>query len=513
MTTKKEGVLVSMLLSSFRANGSIAGGGRQLSFLKRLFAVGIIALPLAVGMSAIAKPGTGGAVTLPGKLSLAQCIEIALENNHARPASRLSVEIAQIQHKQVMSAYWPRMMLNATYAHLDESPNFLFPSTTVVIPPGVFGSTAMLFPTPEQDVQLMDPDTGIVSGNFAWLLYDGGMRRAMTTRTECGVDAARQDARRTDLKVVYDVKRMYYSSVLARRVHEIGEDTLARMELTLELTENLYKKGSGKVKKTDYLRNKVVVEGIRSGVASLEKNVELAESALVYSMGLPWATTIELSASEIPFAPYHTDLEKLVGRSYQFNPDWAQLAAGLKAAEAKIDQDKSAHFPKVALTGSLTYLINSYDYGLATEKNKETWTIGVGLQLPIFEGFLTRNRIKEARARLGKLQHQKVLLREGIALQVRQMLLNMTAAQKQQAAGKAAHDAALANLDLTERAYQAELLETQDLISAQLMESFVAALYVKSLYDHADAQAHLDLVVGTEVQKQLKDVVEHVRKE
>ena len=81
-------------------------------------------------------------------------------------------------------------------------------------------------------------------------------------------------------------------------VVQIGRDALTRMEVTLELTENLYTKGSGKVKKTDYLRNKTVVEWLRTAVTSLGANEQLARSALTNSMGMDWEAPVEPAPQE-----------------------------------------------------------------------------------------------------------------------------------------------------------------------------------------------------------------------
>jgi signal transduction histidine kinase len=49
------------------------------------------------------------------------------------------------------------------------------------------------------------------------------------------LQAAKEEARWTDLQVVYDVRRIYYGAVLPRALVQIGKDALARMEVTLEL--------------------------------------------------------------------------------------------------------------------------------------------------------------------------------------------------------------------------------------------------------------------------------------
>jgi outer membrane protein len=96
------------------------------------------------------------------------------------------------------------------------------------------------------------------------------MRKGLREQSGGWLEMAKQDSRRTDLELVDSVKRLYYGAVLARQLHRVGNDTLARMEATLSLTETMYQEGSGKVKKTDYLDNKVMVESLRSAVALLE---------------------------------------------------------------------------------------------------------------------------------------------------------------------------------------------------------------------------------------------------
>ena len=459
---------------------------------------------------------TASAEKAQGKLSLQECIDIALENNRKCTASKFAVQIAQAQHKQTLSAYWPQVLLKSSYTYMDEDPVFIFPAKTInsvntayitawkggpVVAGPIYSNVSS--DVPEDRVKIANRSTTFASLGLTYPLYTGGLRSAIAKQAKSGLNAAKEEARRTDLEVVYDVKRMYYACILARNLHRIGKDALARLETTLALTENLYKKGSGKVKKTDYLRNKTIVEAVRSAVAFLESNEQIAKAALINSMGLVWDAAVEPFDAEIPFNPYQADLKELVSSSYQFSPDWAKLKAGLEAVEAQIDEAKSGYFPKIAITGNLNRIYNPYDYGVASGTNEKSWAVGVGMELPIFDGFLTQNKVKEARARLAKLEQEKILLKEGMALQIKHIFLRMVGAQKQQKANEEAAVTAQENRELNIRAYQDELVETQDVIEAQIMESFMKAQYQKSLYDHAQAQAHLDFVVGEQIKKVL----------
>lgn len=446
-----------------------------------------------------------------GTLTLKQCIDLALEINQSRAASRYSIEIAEAQHRQALSAYWPQIGVKVNYTIMDQDPNFIFPSQYISMPAG----TALVvqtpqgqmplstLPVPEQNVKLMDKKNFVASLNATLPLYTGGQVSALVRQAEQGMKAAREEARRTDLQVTYDTTRYYYGAVLARELHQIGRDALTRMEVTLDLTENLYTKGSGKVKKTDYLRNKTVVEWLRSAVTALGANEQMARAALTNSMGMDWEKPVEPAPEELPFIPAKGELRELVSGAYNFNPDWARLEAGLAAAAAKIDEANSGHFPKIGLFGNLTGIGNSYDKGIVTSDNKTSWAIGIGLELPLFNGLRTTNEVREARARLEKLKYQQILLKEGIALQVKHIFIQLMSSQQQKVSSEAAAVSSEENRSLNERAYQEELVETKDVIEAQLTESLMKAQYRKALYDHLEARANLDFIVG----KQITDII------
>jgi outer membrane protein len=470
--------------------------------------IAILTLPLMV----FADQGSENGTQLR-KANLEECIQEALKNNHRRPASQYAVEMAEAQHRQALAAYWPQIGAKGGYQRMDESPNFIFPSSNIPLPMG--GSLPITIPglgtipvssvqVPPQDVKLMDEDNYRVSLDATWLLYDGGMRKGYREQSGGWLDMMKQECRRTDLEIEDSVRRLYYGAVLAAQLHKVGGDTLARMEATLNLTETMYKEGSGRVKKTDWLENKVTVESLRSMVASLEKNELMAQAALANTMGMSWNSSIKPADTEMPFTPFNDRLEGLVGTAYQFSPDWAKIEAGIRAAEGAVNTAKSGHYPKLALTGELFKWWNDYDGGMATDRNKDGWTVGVGVEIPLFSGFLTQNKIAEAKARVSKIKEEQFLLKEGLGLQIRDIFLSLEAAEKSHKATLDAMNASSENRDLNTRAYQQELVETEKVIRAQLMEALMSAQHYKACYDHIALQSQLNLVVGTEILKKIE---------
>jgi outer membrane protein TolC len=62
------------------------------------------------------------------KLTLAECIDLALKNNRIRKISKASLEIADAQYKQALSSFWPQLTLTSTATRMEAAPLFVFPS-------------------------------------------------------------------------------------------------------------------------------------------------------------------------------------------------------------------------------------------------------------------------------------------------------------------------------------------------------------------------------------------------
>jgi outer membrane protein len=454
----------------------------------------VIALHASLAWAALQKEGP---------LTLDQCIAMALEQNQQRRISQLGVETAEAQLQQALSAYWPQVSFETAYSQLDEDINFIFPRETSQytisgLAPVPMTTTVTI---PAKDVKVMPRDNLVSRLQMVYPLCTGGLRGALVRQAEAGVAAARQVNRRSELQLVYDVQRIYYGAVLAQRLSDIGEQALQRLQATVELTEALYKGGSHAVNKRDYLRSKVIFESARSIVALMQSNVELAKAALANTMGLEWDKPLELAENQIPYTPIDVDLDKMVAGAYRFNPDWKQLEAAIDAYDAKVSEEKSRRWPQVGLTGTLWRWDNDMDNsGLATNDNEQGWSVGVGLKLPLFSGFLTTGKIRAARTQLEAMKARQLLFKGGLALQIKHAFLQMDQARRVRESTRVAAETATENRDLTERAYRMDLAGADDMIESQVMESLTQARAEESLYSYAAAQFLLGYLVGTQVE-------------
>lgn len=486
----------------------------------RIFTLGIV---IAQQFTYAAEPVADGV-----RLDLQKCIQLALANNDRGKISRDSVEMALAVHRQALSSWWPQISGRLLGSRTDEDTNFIFPSSSFQVPAGTMTVTpapitlpanlfgpgfpptnitlpmqpatvnipAQVMQIPEQNIKVMNRDTLLASVDVTLPLYTGGVRSSRIKQARAGVEAARQEERRTELEVTYDVRRLYYAVLLSEQLLRIGRDTLSRMEATLDITEKMYQTGSGTVKKTDYLRNRYVVETLRGVVAEMDSSAKTMRTSLLMVLGLDMAGSVVLEETELPFSPAAPDTAAVLQTALANNPDLARIDAAIQAARFGVKAAQGGHLPKVALLGKAYRIGNSYDAGMMTESNKAGWMVGIGVDIPIFEGFRVSGEVAEQRANLKKLEHQRDLLRRGISLQVRNTCFALIKTQEQQKTGLEALKSAMENRELNVRAYQEELVETKEVIEAQIYEALLSGQYQKVLYDHLDAQAQLDFLAG-----------------
>jgi outer membrane protein TolC len=467
-----------------------------------------------------AAPGAG--------LTLDQCVTAALKNNGRRKAALAAEDQASARHGQALSSRYPSLSATLAATRLDEDPNFVFPSSAIAVPAGsiqtppmvmtlpanafgpgfppvnvplpVPGSTipipAQTFQVPEQDVRLMDKTLFTGSLNALYAIYTGGLAGARIRQARAGVDAAAHERRQAEADLVFDVKRAYYGVVLARKLHATAAETFERMKATLDLTEALYKAGSGRVKKTDYLRHRAMVDTIASMVTEFAAHERTARAALAMLVGWTEPGDPDVADHEFPAGQAAPAADGLVRDALTVNPKIGRAQAGLVATTAGIAAAKAGHLPKVGLFADLHLLGNSYDAGVVTPRNKVSWAVGVGVEIPIFQGFRVVKEVQDARAGHRMLEQQYAALRDGVSFEVRRTVIVIDKALAQLATAGSAYRSATENRELHVRAYQDELVETKDMIESQLVEAVLAGQFFKVQYDLVEARATLDMILG-----------------
>ena len=433
-------------------------------------------------------------------LSLEDCLDLAYKFNSSLSSANYNLEIAESQLGQAESANYPTLDADVLATIMDQDPIYVMEGFELQVPSLTIGQLQLDLPplaVPDLTQTLMDNKNISASVNLLYPLYTGGKISSLQDQGQVGVEVAKEQIKKTNLQVRHDVSRYYFAAVLADNLHQIAKEALDRMEATLEITESVYKNGSLKVTKIDYLKNKMFVENLRSILAQVEAKQLIVYAALKKETGLRWDAEINITDKQIPYSFNPLDQQNLISEALVTNSDLKMVDLGINYLNYKVDEMKSGHYPTVFVFGRFNQIFNSYDYGMVSKQNKTNFTFGLGVKIPIFQGFLISNQVDEAKNRYKKMLEDKEYYRSGITLKMQDLFYKITKAKELIQSVEDAMNTAIENRELNERAYYGDLVGVEDLIQAQILESLMKANYNRALFDHIESILEMEYYLGS----------------
>jgi len=444
-------------------------------------------------------------------LSLNDAVNIALKNNVEQRISLQAAAIAESQYQEALSAHWPTINLQASAIRMDEDPTFTYPQTSIplgslgatlgaalgpLLPPGL--SVPSNIDVPKQKIKLMDRDTATATLQMMLPLYTGGKITSIVNQASIGKEIAQEEYHRSTLQVVRDVKRYYYAVKLTQGLAELAHDTVETLQTTRDLTKNMYEGGSGTINKLDYLKTEMAVNYAMSLETEFSAKEKSATAALTHAMGVPWNSTIHIADGDFPKTGNQSALESLVSQAQQFNPDMGIIKLAVKVADERVNEAKSAYYPQVALTGNVRHIENGYEGGLVNEDNKNSWTIGVVMNMPIFDFGKTSNHVNTARLQRNQMGETQILVEQGLAAQIKNLFIGLDAASQQVALSEKTVAFSRDYERLTNQAYQIGASKPEDMIQASIYNAIVEGSYLRAKHDGANSMAEIEYFIGSQ---------------
>lgn len=458
----------------------------------------LLALPLLASLT-FTRPAVAGEVFQ--NLSINQAIELGLKNNIEKQISYQSALIAESQYQQALSARWPTINLQAGFQHRDQPPTFTNPAMNIALPapiPQTLGISTIT--VPEQTIKMFNQNTSTASLQLLYPLYTGGKISSIINQAGIGKEIAQEEMRRSTLQVVRDVKRYYYAAQLTNELSKTARKIHSELINTRDLTKSLYEGDSATVNKLDYLKTEMAVSYAKSVEIDFAGKHKSAVAALANTMGLSWDTQITVEAPLKTEGVHTAQLESLVQQATEFNPQIGVLKLAVKASDEKINEARSAYFPQIALTADTTHYENGYDKGLANSNNKNSWTIGIGLSVPLFNGFLTDHQVSTAKLQSNQMQNKQKLVEQGVATLVKNLLIEYETAHQQIEVSEQASKLADDHSDLTARAFQIGASKPEDMVHASILQAITQGNLLRARHDQQLNLAELDYVLGSEAQ-------------
>jgi outer membrane protein TolC len=409
----------------------------------------------------------GGQTQDPNILTLDEALLLALENHPSLSAARERVAAQRAVLGQQMAAYYPSINVVDRYQSGSQSGGT-----------GVSASASEFY-------------SGQISANM--ILYNFGKR-------EGAVQAARETLSATDYNykaavdaVVLGVKQAYYAYLQARAIVNVREDTVKSRELLVNQTRGFFDVGTRA--RIDVVRAESNLYTAQADLIAANNAVQVAWVILKNAIGLrnlPERPLVE--DTTMTTVPYTLDEAKEL--AYANRPELKSFEAQRRAQDQNIATARRGHLPDFTFDGNFARRHVSNDGGLNTFPLLPSWQVQLSLNIPIFDGFRTTNRVDETLHTYYVIKAQEEQQRQQVALDVEQAYLRLVELRERIKANEAAATAAKENLDLANGRYQVGVGSIIEVTDAQQLYTDAQTTYVRALYDYKIADAQLTRAIG-----------------
>ncbi len=246
------------------------------------------------------------------------------------------------------------------------------------------------------------------SASLTWLLLDVGGRAGTVGAAREALVAADWTHNAAIATVVQQTARAYYDYVGTRALLGARRRTLDEARVNLQAAEDRRRVGVATI--ADVLQARTAVGQALLQVQQAEGQLLTTRGALAASVGLPVTADIDADslAGLAPVAPLADSVEALVQGALRARPELAAQAATWEAARQRARVAQAARLPALTATGTAG---RTYVEGSSGGSN--FYTVGVGLAIPLFNGFTweynaraARERADAERARVDQLARQ-----------------------------------------------------------------------------------------------------------
>ena len=341
--------------------------------------------------------------------ALADAVAFALEHNPQVAASRAVVRAAEAQVQAVRAGLAPTVSLSAG---------------------GSLGNSTG------------SPTTsGQVSAGVTYLIYDGGLREAQIRQAEAQAESGRQALAAVITDVALQTVQAYMGVIVADQVILLREQAVRQARTQLAAAEANFR--AGRVARADVIRAESVLAAADYDLVNARGQAETSRTTLRTAMGLEGGGPLTVTAPAEP-PPQEISEADALQRALQ-RPEVRRAEADVRAAEAGLAMAMIQGGVTVTLDGRYV-LIGTGGTGTSASG---TWSVGVGITIPLSDGGRRAAQVEAARANLdasrARLESLRFLVRQEALLtrlQVATAIAKLEAARRSALAAREAFNVA-----------------------------------------------------------------------
>ncbi|MFV0484137.1 MAG: TolC family protein [Bacteroidales bacterium] len=399
-------------------------------------------------------------------LSLEDAKTLALEYNWDLKKAGLSIEEAHEATWEAIAQGLPQIGAKVDY-------------TTF------FGASNELELAPGASSKIEFNNTSNFNATASQLIFSGAYIVGLQT-AKLYEDLITKTADKTELDVKQQVTDAYYAILLAKRTKQILEQNLENVKEVNRQTEIMYKAGVAELTDVDQLS--IQVTSLESSLRTTNRQITIAYDLLKLQIGIAPTSNLKLTQTlDDFFEPENFYMALVKAFNVNENIDYQLLLQQEGMSEKQVQLAKSEYLPTLSANYNYLKQIVAPNFNMSPNH-----TLMFNLNIPIFSSGQRKAKVNQAKLQLEALQNDKHKLNDALIAQDRTIKLNLQTALDQYDAQKKNVDVSKRVYDNINRKYNAGMVSSLDLTTANTNYLNAESSYIQSMLDVLNAYVELE---------------------
>ena len=455
---------------------------------------------ISVGLMLLSVPMLACAENV--KLSLDECLAIALSDNPTVKVADMEVERLDYSKKEVIGQLLPTIDFGANY-------NRTLEKQTMYMNMDGFGDFGGAGDGDSESGEASSHSRAGGGGN-------GGIKVGLDNSWSLGFQASLpliapqlwksvavsdtqilrslEAARQSRQNLVDQVKSAYYGLLLAQDSRIVIQESYDMARLTHETY--VKQAAAGAASDYDVLRTSVAMKNIEPEIIQADIAIKQARLQLLVLMGVDSAFEFEAAAKLADYEQTMYDEVFALEANYSNNADLSLLDIDTKLLEQQVAMKKLAFVPTLSLTANYNWTSMSNGSPVKNFRWSPYSMVGVTLSVPLFHGGSRWNSLKAASIQAKEMKWQRANLERSIAMQVDIAIDNIKLNVKQIASSSESVNQADRAHTIMEKSFEIGAASYLDLRDSELSLTRARLAYYQAIYNYLIAGSKLELLMG-----------------
>lgn len=414
------------------------------------------------------------------------CLAYALEHNQNVLAGEIDKQIAKADIGVFRSDGLPQLNANANFSN-----NFLIPQ--IFVPADAFGGPGG---SPDETVAVQfgtdyNADAGFT---LSQMIFDGsffvGLEAARTYR-----QLSEKDQVKTKIDVVEAVSKAYYGVLINTELHTLYDSEYKRLSRLYRDTRKMYEQGFAE--RLDVQRLQVQLNNLETEKRRVANTLDISYQLLKFQMGLSMDFPLQIEGSLSQLSP-QLALNQAEDFDYAQRIEYSQLQTNERLIELDMKNNRVQYLPSLDLFANLGWNTGTQEF--SETFNFSNWvssgTLGVRLQLPIFDGLRKSYQIQKNRLQLEQIDLYFNQLRNQIDMDISQASSKLAVNLQNMDYQRSNMEMANEIYDVTVRKYEEGVGTNLEVLDAIREKRQAENNYYAAVYDALIAKVDLDKATG-----------------